>query len=158
MQNLYILTGPIKTGKSTKLLRWSETKENVAGILQYEVNGKRVIRDISSKQVFMLEDDNLKENQKIKVGKYSFNKNAFLWAQKKLEQSFRGKPDWLIIDEYGKLEIDNGGLEPAISDIINKSRKQNCTKIILVVRDYLKNDFLKKFEPESLDYKYFDFG
>jgi len=158
MRNLYILSGPIRTGKSTKLLRWSENKKSVAGILQYEIDGKRVIRDILSGEVLNLEAENLKESQIIKIGRFSFNKNTFRWAQKKLVQSFQEKPDWLIIDEYGKLEIDNKGFEPVISDIINKSQNQDCPKIIIVVRNYLKDDFLKKFELKSSDYKCFDFG
>lgn len=158
MQNLYILSGPIRTGKSTKLLKWSENKKNVAGILQYELNGNRVIRNISSGEVLILEAENLKKSKIIKVGKFLFNKDVFRWAQKQIKQSFQEKPDWLIIDEYGKLELDNKGLEPAISEVIKKSKSQDYPKIILVIREYLKNEFLKKFELESSDYQYFNFG
>lgn len=158
MQNLYILSGPIRTGKSTKLLKWSESKKSVAGILQYELNGNRVIRNISSGEVLILEAENLKKSKIIKVGKFLFNKDVFRWAQKQIKQSFQEKPDWLIIDEYGKLELDNKGLEPAISEVIKKSKSQDDTKIILVIREYLKNEFLKKFELESSDYQYFNFG
>ncbi len=156
--NIYILSGTIQTGKSTGLLKWSKNNMSVKGIVQYHKNGKRVIYDIESKEEKNLEVENPIDNSNIvKVGKYSFNNATFIWARQKLLQAFKQNPGWLIIDEYGKLEINNLGLEPAITQIISKSEKENKTKLLIVIRDTLKNDFIKKFNLNISNINYFEY-
>ena len=140
-KKIYILTGPIQTGKTTRLFEFIKTKNNVDGILAPVVNDKRVLFHISSNTLKSLEVDT-PDNSTITVGKYYFLKSTFDWANKKLIESFNAKPEWLIIDEVGKLELKQKGLHPAISFILNFEGNLK-TKIILVVRDSLLDEVIK---------------
>jgi len=105
-RKIYIVTGPIQTGKTTRLFNFIKAKNSVDGILAPVVNNKRALFHISTKQLKILEAENPGEKT-IPVGKYNFLKEVFEWANKKLLKSFNAKPEWLIIDEVGKLEFLN---------------------------------------------------
>ncbi len=134
-KKIYILTGPIQTGKTTRLFEFIKTKKNVAGILAPVVNGKRTLFNIVTKQLKILEIEK-PDSSTITIGKYHFLKSTFDWANLKLMEGFNSEPEWLIVDEVGKLELKNEGLSKAITEIF-KSGKNIKTKIVLVVRDSL---------------------
>jgi hypothetical protein len=49
MKNIYILTGEIKSGKTTQLMLWASPQKNIDGILQPVIEGKRFIYHLGSK-------------------------------------------------------------------------------------------------------------
>ena len=153
-RKIYIVTGPIQTGKTTRLFNFIKDKNSVDGILAPVVNNKRALFHISTKQLKILEAENPGEKT-ITVGKYNFLKEVFDWANKKLLKSFNAKPEWLIIDEVGKLELKNEGLHTAIDEILNTKIK-NEIKIILVIRDYLLEQVLAKYKINAKEYKLFE--
>jgi nucleoside-triphosphatase THEP1 len=146
MNQIFLLSGPIQTGKTTRLTEWIKKKNDVDGILQPVIDGKRYIKHISSGIVQLLEispDSN--EKNILSIGNYKFNNDVFTWTRSKLLLTFNKHPEWLIIDEVGKLEMDNKGLEPAISKILNDLNNQTNMNVVFVVRDYLVLDFLIKY-------------
>jgi nucleoside-triphosphatase len=146
MSRIFLISGPIKSGKTTRIADWIGHKNNVNGILQPVIDGRRYLREISSGEIRLLEiQAGSNERNIISVGKYKFNKDVFNWAQAQLLSAFYNNPEWLIIDEFGKLEIDGKGLEPAISKIINDLNKCPDTKIVFVIRDYIVSGFLNKY-------------
>ena len=149
-RKIYIVSGPIQTGKTTRLFEFVRTKTSVDGILAPVIDNKRTLYHISSKQLKILEAE-LAGEKTIHVGKYSFYKKTFNWANKKLIESFYAKPEWLIIDEVGKLELKNEGLHSAINEILNY-RNESETKIILVVREYLLEKVLEKYKIEKTEH------
>jgi nucleoside-triphosphatase THEP1 len=153
MGNIYILTGEIKSGKTTSLMKWASAKNNIGGIFQPVVNGKRFIYDISSRTLRNLEIDLKFEG--IKIGKYNFDKNTFDWAQNVLLDSLSQNMDWLIIDEVGPLELEGKGLEPVISKIL-KERQQLKTKIIFVVRSAILEKFIEHYGIQN-NFNLFEF-
>jgi nucleoside-triphosphatase THEP1 len=146
MNQIFLLSGPIHTGKTTKLTEWIRNKDNVDGILQPVIDGRRHIKYISSGEIQLLEI--LPGSQKkniLAIGNYKFNNDVFTWARSKLLMAYRKKPEWLIIDEVGKLEISGGGLEPAISNVLNDFNDNKNLNLVFVVRDYLVPDFLTRY-------------
>ena len=147
---IYIVTGPIQTGKTTRLFEFVGAKTSIDGILAPVIDNKRTLYHISSKQLKILEAEHAGEKT-IHVGKYNFYKKTFNWANKKLIESFYAKPEWLIIDEVGKLELKNEGLHSTINEILNY-RNESETKIILVVREYLLEKVLEKYKIEKTEH------
>ena len=136
-----VLTGPIKSGKTTNLFKFISQNKSANGILAPIVDNRRVLYHIASKTIKLLETDKSGSGI-IKVGRYNFFESAFEWARQKLSESFKQIPEFLIIDEYGNLELNNKGLEPIISELllINKFDYE----VILVVRDYLVESVIQK--------------
>jgi molybdopterin-guanine dinucleotide biosynthesis protein A len=137
---IFVLSQPIQTGKTTLLQQWIAGKQNIGGILTPDINGIRMLFDIAN-QIFhplqLTDADN-----GIKIGRFVFSEEAFAKAQNILTNSLSRNFDWIIIDEIGRLEMDNNtGLEPAVSNILEYFKThQTQTKLLLVIRDYLLED------------------
>ena len=147
MSGIYIFSGAVQSGKTTRITEWIRNKTNVDGILQPVINGKRYLRQISSGETRLLEiqPDSDEENI-ICVGKYKFSGDVFTRARSHLLSAFNGNTEWLIIDEFGKLEIEGRGLEPAVSKILNDLSDHPNTNPVIIIRDYLVTDFLDKYK------------
>ncbi|PKL88954.1 MAG: hypothetical protein CVV23_07590 [Ignavibacteriae bacterium HGW-Ignavibacteriae-2] len=150
--NIYILTGPIKTGKTTSIINWSSAKTNVSGIAQPILGKKRYLLDLASNEKRILEVG-LAEKNFVQVGKYRFSKKAFEWAKICLLYSAKRKSDWIIVDEVGKLELENKGLEPVITFLIDDCIINKKYNLLFIVRDSLLRSFINKYNLTELNYK-----
>jgi nucleoside-triphosphatase THEP1 len=133
---IFILTGPIQTGKTTSLEKWIISQPDVRGILTPVIDGKRMFRDIETGQLFMME---AKENESEvwKIGKFVFSKVQFERAEKILLKAGNTN-GWLVIDEVGPLELQEKGF----LHVIKKLLAERKGPILLVVRD--KDDMVNK--------------
>lgn len=157
MTRIFLLSGPVNSGKTTRLAEWAGTNDDVSGILQPKVEGRRYLKELSSGEIRLLEaSQESDEGNIISVGNYKFSRQVFNWAQGKLLSAFYKNRKWLIIDEYGKLEINDMGLEPVIGRIFNDLDYYPETKIVLVVRNYLVPQFLNKYDLKSNDVNYLE--
>lgn len=159
MNKLFIVTGKVKSGKTTLLTKWCEKNERVSGILQPVIDGKRFVKSISTGEIRQLEiSENEVSDKIIQVGNYCFDKNILEWAKITLLADKSLNSEWMIIDEFGKLELEGKGLEPVITFLINDKEVREQTKIVIVVRDFLLNDFLQKYSLEKNDYEFMIFN
>ena len=147
-KKIYIVTGNIKAGKTTFVEKWIKSKTNVAGIIQPVINGERFIKNISSNNYKKLTTDVINSTT-IKIGKYLFDNETFNWAKDQLNEGVKTKPEWLIIDEFGILELDGKGLEPEFTNILNRIKNQDHTKLLVVVREYLLDQFWDKYKLKN---------
>jgi nucleoside-triphosphatase THEP1 len=133
---IYLLTAPIQTGKTTSLINWSEKRNDVHGILTPVINGKRVFMNVYTKEQFPMEaiDD---ETETLTVGKFVFSKKNFDKAVQIIRNAIE-KEGWLIIDEIGPLELNGKGFSEVLKELL--AIRQH--KTILVVRD--KDDMVEK--------------
>ncbi|NOX17565.1 MAG: hypothetical protein GXO87_04695 [Chlorobi bacterium] len=142
--HFYILTGGIKTGKSTSIYHWAETLESVGGIVQIQKDEKRYIIDAASKEKKEL-TQNRPENS-LSVGKYYFSKDTIQWGKEVLSQAVNTKVEWLIFDEYGIGEFDNKCFEPDVSNLFIEIIQNNLPiKCVIVVREKLLQQFISGF-------------
>ncbi|NQZ79042.1 MAG: hypothetical protein HRT61_23435 [Ekhidna sp.] len=144
--NIYIVTGEIQSGKSTELLKWISEKEkegmSVGGFLNVVIDGKKWFHDISTHDRWLMEEEDQKNNA-IKIGRYAFSFAAFARAKKLLVCS-KNYFDYFIIDEIGKLELKQKGLESSLSKFLVT---QTCVKnLILVVRKQLVDEVIKAYQ------------
>jgi nucleoside-triphosphatase THEP1 len=142
MSNIFIVTGPIGGGKTSRLLEWCKTKEDVAGIATPIVENKRMFFDLKENELFKMEYDE-NEEEVFKIGKYVFGKNAFIKAIQVLKEGIASNPQWLVIDEIGPLELKGEGFSEILFHILkNSKRKYN---LVLVIRDSKLEEGLKYF-------------
>lgn len=148
LPDICIFSQPVRSGKTTALQRWLHRQSNVAGILTPDIDDRRTIYDIAAKQydVFQVGTE-VAESEVLSIGKYRFLLQAFHKANALLETALLHSYDWLIIDEVGKLEVyENKGFEPALSKVIAHYQQAGSHgRLLLVVRDYLLNDVMNKY-------------
>lgn len=150
-KRIKIVTGKVQTGKTTRLFTFTHSHDSVDGILAPIVNEKRKLFHLSSRTMKELEVDE-PNNNTISIGKYHFIKESFTWANEKLIESFNSYPEWLIIDELGKLELKGEGLHKATSFIL-KNKSELEINVILVIRDYLFEEMLKYYNISNVEYE-----
>ena len=150
--NITIVTAPVHFGKTSILMNWIKTKDKVGGILTPDIDGLRKILRIRDGKIFSFQLANEVRHPKedrVDVGKFSFSREAFEIAKIIIEEDFNNKHAYVLIDELGKLEMSDKGLEPTISNLILKAQKQKETQLIIVIRDYLLEDAIVKFKLED---------
>ncbi|MFT6842502.1 MAG: nucleoside-triphosphatase, partial [Psychroserpens sp.] len=76
---IYILTGDIRTGKTTALLNWTDQRDEVDGWLCPDnEDGKRYFLNVKSKVEFELEIESEVDSTKIvSIGPFNFLRSAF---------------------------------------------------------------------------------
>ena len=144
---IFILTGPVQSGKTTWLMDNVVGRQMFSGILQPVTDEGRAILDIHTGLSARLEADTDMDEGIVHVGRYKFLQSTFDWAKVVLKQSIEQGSEWIVVDEIGKLEIINHeGLEPIVSELINM-RLNNIlpSKLLLVIRDTLVESAVAKY-------------
>lgn len=143
---IYILTGAIKTGKTTALLNWAKDRTDVDGVLCPDnAEGKRYFLEIKSKNEFELETE-FETEAIIEIGNFKFLKLAFEKANAYLQSvASENESQYLIIDELGKLELKKEGLHLSAERLISNYETNENKHLILVVRDYLLDAVLTHY-------------
>jgi nucleoside-triphosphatase THEP1 len=135
---IYVLTGPIRTGKTQALKAWAMKQNDVDGLLCPDnAQGKRYFLEIKSNTEFPLEVTPSTDNETIAVGPFLFLKSAFDRANKFLKTLGDSKNSYVILDELGKLELKSKGLHEAAESLIPIFKKHKDNHLIIVVRDTL---------------------
>jgi len=145
MENIIIYSGPVGSGKTKSLNDWIADKKGIKGILSPQVNGLRFIQDLETKVYHPLE---VKEKLEpvVEIGKFIFLKAGLEKARDILINSALSKPEWLVIDPIGKLELQGEGFEPAARIVINLYiTTQNRQKLILIVRKNLLKEVVQHY-------------
>lgn len=156
-KNLMILSGPIKSGKSSRLYELYKNWENAAGIITLVINNKRHLYSIRTREMKLLEADVAVSDMKVvNVGKYKFSKEVFSWGRKILLADLKQEPSLIIIDEIGPLEFLGKGLAPAAFKIIHKSLAGK-QKVLVVVRESLVKEFLEYIHLKETDVEFLSF-
>jgi nucleoside-triphosphatase THEP1 len=139
-KQVFILSRPIQTGKTTSLVNWSHDREDVAGILTPVVNGKRVFMDAGTREPFAMEASEM-DVDVLSVGRFVFSKASFERAKRVIAGGI-GRPGFLVIDEVGPLEMRGEGFYTVVKEALQ--RQDAGQVIIFVVREGLV-DRVKEF-------------
>jgi len=150
MTKVNIITGKIRSGKTTFLKNLITSLNDTEGILQPTIGDERFFQDIKSQEIRKITLNEVNESAII-IGRFIFDRNAFNWAKQKLKNAIYGNAKNIVIDEFGPLELNENGLEPLVSEIVNEIMKVNDKKLIIVIRETLVSDFLNKFNLSQID-------
>ena len=148
MKPINILTGPIQSGKTTRMMAWVKYHQKCDGILAPVLNKKRFLYSIHQNEYRLLDADNedVRDNNIVSVGKFSFLNSTFVWAKEQLRDAMERRPKWLIIDEIGPLELRGEGLEPMIGKIFKKYKRTKNNHLIIVVRENLLKKAIEHYK------------
>jgi nucleoside-triphosphatase THEP1 len=146
---IYVYSGPIRSGKTTRLQKWS-SQQNVAGFLTPDQHNKRVLLELPSGIQHPFEVTSPGPGI-IQVGRFHFLESAFDKANKILNAAFSSSAEWIIADEIGKLEVEqNLGLEPQLSSLIHHFHQLNSPQnLLLVIRETLLPQAIEKYHLQS---------
>jgi nucleoside-triphosphatase THEP1 len=136
--NIFILTGPVHSGKTTALQAFIKRKPDAGGILSPVIQGRRWFQDIYSGVIFEAEAE--EGEASLKIGKYNFSIAAFSRASGILKNSVQ--TEWIIIDEIGPLELDNQGFAKVLRELVQSKDVQN---LLIVVRENLVKEVVEHF-------------
>jgi len=143
--HVYFFSGPVHSGKTTRLIKWSQSRSSLDGIVAPLINGQRYLRHLVSGEQRLLQLPEAGDNKNAdRIGAYRFSREAFNWAQQKLQTACKNELQWLIVDEVGPLELTGKGLEPALNRIIN-GRAGCFENIVLVVRETLTDRVIEHY-------------
>lgn len=132
---IYVLTGPVQTGKTTALAEWVGRRVAAAGLLQPVRGGKRYLKSLPSGEVRPLECSGAEDA--VQVGRFRFSASVFAWGRRKLREAHEREPEWLFIDEIGPLELRGEGLAPAVETVLCGRGESSRQHALLVVRERL---------------------
>lgn len=143
---IYIVTGDIETGKSTRLHQWIKTRNDVYGILTLrDENNERYLLDVQTKAISPMQAK-ASEIDTISIGRYNFYKTAFKKANSILKGVINEQGNgFILIDELGKLELNEEGLHASALSVIEKTRRDKSLHSVLVIRTSLLLAIKKKY-------------
>lgn len=150
--SIIIFSRPVHSGKTTELLQWCNQQKNIAGIAMPDINGCRKIFDLQTKELFDIECmDTANTTEPITtVGRFRFYTAAFEKANAILIKSLSHHTDWLLIDEVGKLELQDKGFYPAIlKAAVTYNNKETTGNLLLTVREYLCDEVIAFFKLKN---------
>ena len=104
-----------------------------------DVDGSRKLYDIATGTYHNIQIEQKQEAGTIDICKWSFDESVFDMGRKILLNAAKQKPEWLILDEVGKLEMNRStGFEPAVKELVELYKKETgSAKLLLVIRDYM---------------------
>lgn len=144
--SIYILSGPVRSGKTTLLQQWLSQGISAGGILTPDVAGKRKLYAVAAQTYADLETENT-DRETMQVGRFVFDATVFDATRRLLEKEAQEDPSWLIVDELGKLELHrNEGLEPALGALIRRYKEdKQIGRLLLVIRDSLLDEAVRHY-------------
>jgi nucleoside-triphosphatase THEP1 len=146
--SIYIFSRPIHSGKTTELLQWCDQQKNIMGVAMPDMNGSRKILDMHTKEVFDIECTDMANTTEtlISVGRFHFYLSAFEKVNSIILNSLSQDPDWLVIDEAGKLELDGKGFYDSLTAAaVYYNNKKNRGNLLITVRESLCTKVIKFF-------------
>ena len=147
---IYILAGDIRTGKTSALKEWVPTWDSVKGILcPDDEEERKYLYNIETEEKFPLEVAQKGENT-ISVGRFHFLEDSFKMANYFLIKTFDEFDfEFLVLDELGKLELENKGIHQAAHYILANYESNDDKNILLVVRTHLVKDIIDHYGIRS---------
>jgi nucleoside-triphosphatase THEP1 len=150
MSKTTIISGLIRTGKTTLLKEWVDRNPSVCGVLTPDIKSERTFVHYPDRTRYKMVCKPSAPDA-IKIGKFHFHRGSFVKINELLIQDFDyGKCKWLVIDEIGPLELKNQGLHPSLQHIFERERESE-KRIILIVRKGLVEEVVAHYSLK--DYK-----
>lgn len=144
---IYLFSGPVRAGKTTALYDWIADKTQVGGFLCPDVDGTRKLYEISTGRCYPFQADGPGGPADIRIGRFAFSAAGFALAGKIIDWSLARQPQWLVIDEIGKLELSDAGFAGLVKKVLLAHRSHDFTgDLLLVVRDFYLQQVIAHFD------------
>ena len=139
-----IYAGPVRSGKTTALRARLEAAPRRAalGVLAPDVDGRRTLVSLATGAARRLEAD--RPADPVAVGRFTFDGAVFAWARGEILAAVAARPETLVVDEVGPLELDGRGLAPAVDAAVCLGVDTEA-RVLLVVREALVDRVLDRY-------------
>jgi nucleoside-triphosphatase THEP1 len=150
---VYIITGKINEGKTTKLLSIFNKIKYGDGFINQKVfvdgvnAGQEIMRlSTGEKRYFSLKDGYMPDtwNEKVRYGSYSFSEEGFAFAEKIIRDVIENRTEPVFIDEIGPLELQGAGFHDLFSALLEQK-----IKIYAAIRESCLENAIQKFAIED---------
>ncbi len=148
-KQVLILCDQIQTGKTSAINESLPFLKPCMGFICPDIDGSRKMVDVQSMKIHDFQIKKPIYSGDVQIGKFTFLGAAFKMAQNILSSIPSNFTGYVIIDEVGKLELKGSGLEPVLSNFLKVSADKPY-KIVLVVRDYLLDEVIAKYELKNI--------
>ena len=146
--NIIIISQPIRSGKTTALMNRINVVKDIDGILSPDVSGLRKLLFIGNRN--LIDFETLHQHDTTSIGRFNFSNKAFEMANDYLINIQPQSHSEIIIDEIGKLELNEKGFFRALVHHLTLVRKvESHHRLVLVVRDSLLQEVMMKFEIDD---------
>ncbi|MBP2831866.1 hypothetical protein J8281_06665 [Aquimarina sp. U1-2] len=149
--NIVIFSRPIRTGKTTELLEWSKNRSEIGGFATPDINGLRHLRFLDDNRLIPFEVgvkaiNRVSRKSTLSVGKFEFYQDAFDQAKNRIKEAEYVAHQWFVVDEIGKLELNDKGFAPEVCELISKYKRRELSgNLLLVVRQELLDLVIYKY-------------
>ncbi len=133
-----ILTGPIRSGKTTALRAWAASR-TVAGFLSPDGPHGRQIMNASTGERLAFEAEGDAETAPCQtIGRFHLRQSAFEAGAAWIRDGLRVGAPWLLIDEVGPLELSGAGFDALLRETLEELTPGNAaSRLLIVVRSPL---------------------
>ena len=144
-----LLTGPIRSYKTTTLLQWSSHRDDVGGILTPDVDGLRHLYNIRERRFIAWEKTTQPDDRDLVIGRFVFDHDAFVtaigWLEDHLEDASMRT---IILDEIGPLELQGKGWDAWLLRSMDRLRPK---EVIFVVRQNIVEKVVERYGIEDAE-------
>ena len=138
-----ILTGPIRSYKTTTLLQWTDFRDDVGGVLTPDIDGVRMLYNVRSKEYLIWQKAEQIDPDDVVIGRFVFDGAAFRTAMQWLDDHLDDPlVHTIILDEIGPLELQGRGwdswLQSSMEILMHKD-------VIFVVRETLVEKVIDRY-------------
>lgn len=135
MKSCRIITGEKREGKSTRMMQIANEIPNSVGfIMPVSESGYSLYSISSNKAVLFMTDRDIFPDR---IGKWYYDHSLFEKVLDELSEVFSGT---VLIDEVGRLELDEGGYAPVL-----RLLKDRDIDLVVSVRKSFVDDVIRKF-------------
>ncbi|MFC3559058.1 nucleoside-triphosphatase [Pedobacter jamesrossensis] len=128
---IFILSGPLQSGKSSALMHWVRDKR-ACGFITPTSDGIKVLYDVTHMRYYEYELTEPRHDTLI-IGNFFLDKKAFSHADNFVDTFLQQMPAWAIFDEIGKLELEGSGFHLTVDRVL----KSGIRNILFVARQCL---------------------
>lgn len=154
---IQILTGPIRSGKTTALWHWSKMRSDTGGVLSPDVGALRSLHNVRTSERIAWQKQEVTDDTDLIIGRFVFDQRAFSTAVGWLDAHLMDPEiGYVILDEIGPLELKGRGWDPWLRGALDHFGEKT---LIVVVRDFLLDEVVEKYgwhTSEVVDRGYFE--
>lgn len=136
-KQLFILSAPIRSGKTSLLRAWTDSATCFGGFLSPDSPTGRILWFPSIKQQIPFELATPVSNC-LSIGKFHFDSKAFELGINQAIADLKSGKKYILLDEIGKLELEHqSGFYPGLTELLGLLPSYPDSKLVLVVRNSL---------------------
>ncbi|MEP6646255.1 MAG: nucleoside-triphosphatase [Saprospiraceae bacterium] len=141
---ILILTGPVRSLKTTTLYHWAMSRQDCGGFLTPDDGGMRMMYNVKDKKTISFQKTERTSDADVVIGRFVFDGEVFKTATTWLDNALADPAIlYIILDEVGPLELNGGGWDLWIRSSL---KKMSTKTLILVVRHSLLNEVIRHYD------------